>query len=79
MAFLLALWMHAAAAARLGQQHARVIYLFETEPDWSEVARLAGEAMDVQVWENESQRRMERWKARPETRLSKPSRPPNRG
>jgi hypothetical protein len=75
--FLLALWMHDAVAARLGQEQARVIYLFETEPDWSEVARIAGEPLDLRAWENESQWRVEEWTARVEMELSKPSRPPN--
>jgi hypothetical protein len=77
--FLLALWMHDAVAARLGQEQARVIYLFETEPDWSEIAHIAGEPLDAQAWENESQWRLEEWTARVEMELSKPSRPPIRG
>jgi hypothetical protein len=76
--FLLALWMHDAVAAQLGQEQSRVIYLFETEPDWSEIARIAGEPLDVQAWENESQWRLAEWTARVEMELSKPSRPPNR-
>lgn len=76
--FLLALWMHDAVAARLGQEHARVIHLFETQPDWSGIAHIAGEPLDVPAWENESQWRLEKWKARVETELSKSSRPPNK-
>jgi hypothetical protein len=76
--FVLALWMHDAAAARLEQEEARVIHLFETEPDWSEIARIAGEPLDVQAWESESQWRLQEWTARVEMELSKPSRPPNK-
>jgi hypothetical protein len=62
--FLLAHWVHDAVAARLGQEQARVIWLFETDPDWSGIARIAGEPLDVQAWENESQWRLEKWRAR---------------
>jgi hypothetical protein len=74
--FLLALWMHDVVAGRLQQEQARVIHLFEMEPDWSEIAHIAGEPLDVEVWEKESRWRVEEWTRRVEMELSTPSRPP---
>jgi hypothetical protein len=69
--FLLAVWMHHAVAAWLGQEQARVIYLFETQPDWFGIARMTGESLQVQAWENQSQWRLKEWAARVEMERSK--------
>jgi hypothetical protein len=71
--------MHDAVAAELGQDEARVIRLFESEPDWSKIARVAREPLDVQAWENDSKKRVEEWTARAKKEISKPSRRSDRG
>jgi hypothetical protein len=77
--FVLALWMHDAVATELGQEEARVIRLFETEPDWFRIARIAREPLDVEAWETESRRRVEEWTARVQKESPKPSRRSDRG
>ena len=72
--FLLGIWMADAVAARLGKEHPKVIQLFETEPDWSEIAHIAGEPVDTQAWERETQRQVEEWTARVEIERAKPLR-----
>jgi hypothetical protein len=59
--YLMAAWMADFIDGCLRRKNASVIHLFETEPDWAELARRAGEPVEVERWKAETRRMQKAW------------------